>query len=310
MREKKESQYGLWLLARSLDTNGDGILDFELLETEAILLWGYHKFRRVFRQTRNFGWLRPFKRKADRKQAVGILSLEKLALQFEDVFPLSLPRLVDIETIATLSLWRATLLKVFHASRSSTKNPISRKTLEALTDISPRHQQRHEETVGIEKRRNYHQTDIEEVPGLVKEMQVSQPGTFAFTRKPGILGPKKKYITHQKPNSYYAYLERGNKNTTRRTNARLEKAIYGDVGTKRSCGQYGRLFYPTRDAAEQGLRKASKNSVYNSGGVPSGFSNIPNTVFYRDFSSKIGGFWKCLNPLTPYDADLHESLAL
>ena len=112
LQEKKESPYGLWLLARSLDTNNDGILDMEILESTAIPLWGYHKFRRVFRQARDFGWLRPFKRKADMKQAIGILSLEKLALQFEDddIYPLSLPCLVDVETLANLSLWRATLL--------------------------------------------------------------------------------------------------------------------------------------------------------------------------------------------------------
>lgn len=166
---KHTAGYGLWCLARSLDTRGAGKVEIAALKAQALELgMSSHKYRRAMLNGIAGGM---FTLAGD---VVYLASLERLAQLYETEVG---ERAVYVEAskIARAGSWHAAIWSAVHASRKSAhvvmkKNqagelktsvkfsapaPIARATLESITGINQRQQRRLEARAGVVRQRQY-----------------------------------------------------------------------------------------------------------------------------------------------------------
>ena len=202
LRRKAAAAGRIWLLLRWMDGNGRGWSEIAQVrrhlcdEQSAIKVCGWRQLRSLLRQGEGIFW----------KQHEGRLWLRSvpkvaLALGIERLSgrPVSLPVKILLQGIGQV---RAHFFASFHSGRKKT-NPISRRSLREISQVSPRTQHDYEKRTGVRKQKNYAIG-----PGLTNgatKERAWQQGSACFNwhDRKGTLGVEgKAHLAWQLPNSY------------------------------------------------------------------------------------------------------------
>lgn len=128
--------YGIWTLARSLDAAGQGaVSDLELRSLAAAAAdWDDRKYRRARHEAIGLGLMSL----AGDGDTLYLISLENAAYRLGARRIGRTPIGVNVRTLSQVKSWRAALRDSFLAGQKP--NPISQKTIEAMTGLTPRTQ--------------------------------------------------------------------------------------------------------------------------------------------------------------------------
>lgn len=214
----------VWLLCRLLDGAGRGWLDVATVrqaltgKESQLKICGWRRLRQILADGKGIFWER------DDRGRLWLYGRARVAAQLEigrfqhDPVQLTVEQLTD-----TIGNVKAHFYATLHSSRANSDkaNPISRETLETLTGVSGRTQQRYDERVGIEKQQaigvggSY---SAENQQNLLWQGK----STFKFIDKKGQQGQTgTAYIAWHLPNQYGAVHQSAPTKQRRRLNKRL-----------------------------------------------------------------------------------------
>jgi hypothetical protein len=226
LRQGQAAAGRVWLLLRHLDCSNCGWVEDEqatrqlTAKDEPLRICGHRQWRNLLVQGEGIFWQRRNGRLWLRSVAkvAAALGVERLAGA-----PVALP--LDVLTQG-IGVVRAHLYASFHSGRTNMKTgtggPISRQTLQSISNVSRRSQQMYERRTRVHARRN---DAIGPVVGpLAKQEQAWQcgPALYQLVDHHGRYGrPKASYLAWQLPNSYTGPHQRLPRGRQKRINREL-----------------------------------------------------------------------------------------
>ena len=271
MKREQAAAARVWLLLRSLDATGRGWHSLDtvrkaLTDKDApLFLCGWRQLRNLLARGQEVFWQRSVDRIWLRTAAkvAANLGVRRLSGQ-----PVHLP--VDVCRLG-IGAFRAHLYASFHSSRQQENGrfarPISRATLQRLSDASHQSQRNYERRTGVRRSANYaigNKYTLEE-----RQTRSWRHGraVFNFTDHNGALGrPSAKYISWQLPNSYQGPHQTCPKGQQKRINREL--AVLFMKGMTGNDKLSRRRFYDNGAEAARQYQKSSRQDLYwtNRGG--------------------------------------------
>jgi hypothetical protein len=268
LRTRQTACGRLWLLLRTLDTDGRGWLSVAEVQAQltrrgaAGRLCGPRQLRALLQQGRGLFWQRD---KTHIWLSSALQVAHRLGVARLSGRPLALPATVLLQPIGLL---RAHLYASFHSSRmgrdGAEGKPISRAALTAVAGVSRRTQHTYERRAGVRV-----QSNIVIGPRLNSdrvETAVWRQGRAAFiwTDRKGEQGtPGQRYLAWRLPNSYrgpHRPLGRGRQRQLNRQLVDLRQK--GDVGNGRETEWWGRRRYAVNGVQAERYTRRCGGGIY------------------------------------------------
>lgn len=223
----------VWFLLRHLDTQGRGWLAVETVRTwltgkdSAWHVCGWRQLRNILKAGEGVFWMR------SDSQRLWLRSPAKVALSLGverlRSWPVGVPLTV---MVGKLGLVKAHFFASFHSGRRP--SPISRQTLNALSNVPPRTQRTYDKTAGLQAKSNFALGALATPESLQTQSWLHGPGVFTFIDFNGRQGPRKRrYVAWHLPNSYEACHTRNRKGRWRKINQQIGLVQERARGNKR-----------------------------------------------------------------------------
>jgi len=249
LRKELTTTGRIWLLLRFLDGAGRGWVDLDDVRTkltgkESVLrVCGKRQLRNLLAAGEDVFWER-------RNGRLWLRSLTKVAVLLDvDRFcskPVALPVSILTKKIGTV---RAHLYASFHSSRNQVNGrsikpqPIARITLQKITHVHPRIQQRYDKIARVKSRRNFGIGGVATEETKRDAAWKHGQAVFQISDKEGRQGkPRKQFLAWQLPNSYVGPHEMASGNQRKRVNRKLTDLLHqGTVGNDQLSDTDARL---------------------------------------------------------------------
>jgi hypothetical protein len=246
--------YGVWTLARAIDASGGGwVRDADLRSAAATLAdWDDRKYRRARADAIHAGLMTLA---GDR---VYLVSLERAAYKLGAQRIGHTPIGVDVRSLAKVKTWRATLMSSFLAGQKP--NPIAQVTIEAVTGVTPRTQLNYRKAIAADVNaiHNFARLQKNYNPRFFEGQKDTIPGAYLKTNAAGGID-----LWTQLGNTYdvnETTFKRLRPGRTRRAQSGLNFLVNSDAGQGSITT---RMYYETRKAASDMLKRAGKGKVAN-----------------------------------------------
>ncbi|MEZ4591894.1 MAG: hypothetical protein R3D55_12255 [Chloroflexota bacterium] len=261
----------LWLLLRAVDVTSSGWVE----ENRARQLFtskrgdlrfcGVRQLRNLLAQGDDLFWVRGNGRIWLRSVAKVAFALEIPRLKLR---PVALPVAVLRQKIGTV---RAHLYATFHSSRTrpdQAKKPISRETVEQITEVTPRTQRRYERKAKVKRQAQFAIGAAATTDNLQVRAWEQGPATFQFKDFKGQQGPQgKSYVAWQLPNSYVGPHAPQPKGRQKRINQSLtDLFMQGMTGNGQRLSVARRFFDNGRLAAKSYARNPEQDHYWRGNG--------------------------------------------
>lgn len=271
LRQEQVAAGRLWLLLQAADTTGCGWLD----ESRARQLFsskrgdlrfcGVRQLRNLLAQGDDLFWVRQNGRIWLRSVAKVAFALEIPRLKLR---PVALPVSVLRQKIGTV---RAHLYATFHSSRTrpdQAKKPISRETVEQITEVTPRTQRRYERKAKVKRQAQFAIGGVASTDSLQARAWEQGQATFQFKDFKGAQGPQgKSYVAWQLPNSYVGPHAPQPKGRQKRINQTLtDLFMQGMTGNDQRLSVTRRFFDNGRFAAKSYSRNPEQDHYWRGHG--------------------------------------------
>jgi hypothetical protein len=292
LRQEMAAPGRIWLLLRHLDEAGRGWLGLNAVRQKLTdpdsetRVCGRRQLRNLLRQGRGVFWEydrpsggRPSK-KGDDEERLWLRSAAKaaaaLGVKRLTGRPVALP--VSI-LLAGIGAVRAHFYASFHSGRRS-DNPVSRSTLEAITQVPERTQRIYDQKAGVEGRRNIAVGERDSAENRQERAWRHGRAVFTFTDRQGRQGNAgQRYIAWRLPNRYAGPHKTSPKGRQKKINRQIDLVTKGAQGNglaqrRRRCRpQVDRLFHPNgREAGKAYNRDPGKDAYWSSPGSSTGQS--------------------------------------
>lgn len=233
LRNDVVSPARLWLIAKTLDSAGTGVLRVANLRKQITdkhnnhFICGKRRFRALLaqgegifweRDTHHRLWLRSYQKVAQR------LNVNRLSLR-----PVQIPLKALTTNIFTTRAW---FYASFHMGRGNT--PISRDAIDKITGIDAQTQRKYESETNIRASFNYAIAEPASPQAIQEHAWQRGGGSFTFKDSKGYHGKKaKEYIAWQLPNTYEIEGQPCSRGMQKRINSALKHLLMekGTTGT-------------------------------------------------------------------------------
>ncbi len=267
LRQEQAATGRLWLLLQAVDVARCGWVDErrarQLFTSRrgALRFCGTRQLRNLLAQGDDIFWVRGNGRiwlRSVARVAIG-LDIPRLKMR-----PVALPVSVLRQKIGMV---RAHLYASFHSSRTRPnhrKKPISRETVEQLTEVQPRTQRRYERKAKVKRQAQFAIGATASPDSLQARGWEQGWATFQFKDFKGRQGPQgKSYVAWQLPNSYvgpHAQLPKGHQ---KRINRTLTDLFMQGMTGNGQCPSVARRFFDNgRLAAKSYLRNSEQDHYW------------------------------------------------
>ena len=249
LKVDQAAAYAVWTLARSIDATGGGwVCDRDLRSAAAGLAdWDDRKYRRARADAIGLGVMTLA---GDR---LYLASLENTAYKLGAQRIGHTPIGVDVRTLSKVKSWRAALRDAFLAGQRP--NPISQKTIEVATGLTPRTQYAYNKLNrrAVNVIHNYARLQKRFDPAQVANAREFIPGAYfkdggLWTTLPN---------TYDISEAHYPRLKRGR---TKRAQSNLNTLVNNAAG-KDSTIRSARMYHETRQSAQAEDKKAERGKI-------------------------------------------------
>lgn len=259
LKVDQAAAYAVWTLARALDHAGSGaIFDADLRAACAGLAdWDDRKYRRARADAIALGVMTLA---GDR---LYLASLEKTAYKLGARRIGHTPIGVDVRTLSKVKSWRAALRDAFLAGQRP--NPISQKTIEVATGLTPRTQYAYSRMNrrAVNVIHNYARLEKHVDPKHVKGIRESIPGAYykdggLWTTLPN---------TYEISEDHYSRLQPGRTHKAQTDLGAMHdtssdlKTLVIDAAGQGSTIRSARMYYDDRRAAFKAMKREGKGKV-------------------------------------------------
>jgi len=262
-----DSPQRLWWLARAIDDGSGRVSHQALMNTaEKHITKALRSRQALLKTCKAQGWLKECQSK-DGSYWYIIHSLERMAKQFKT--ELTTPAIVSARELKSIGKWRVACWDATMGGRKGHKGrPIARKTLERITGVETRSQQRYEK----QSKRITSQKNI--VIAHVSKTQVD--GYKEFKGKPAF--PVGDHIGWQTGSSYDVDISLTPRGQTTEINKTLRHSNL--IHTDMSDTKIERLYYHKQGSGEKVMRKEEHpKEVYQATGRRTGHKDSPKKVW-------------------------------
>ncbi len=236
----------LWSLARAVDLQGTGRMDYALLREWAGEIWSDDKFYRALREAVALGLMRIARRNPDRTKVIVMTSLEKIARALGVERLGAAPIVVKIGALRTATTFKAALFGAFQTARArNSERPISREILHSLSGVSRVTQLHYEKQLGgaIQKQTNYLLLNCA-ADSLSAMREFVHGACFCVGEQ----------VARRLPNAYRGRMVKASASRLKKVNRKLKAhrlMVHPDVGP----GRFRRLFFDSSRGLDQDARK-------------------------------------------------------
>lgn len=248
LKGHQTAAYGIWTLARSIDRTGGGwVLDSDLRSAAAALAdWDDRKYRRARADAVGLGLIIV----ADGR--LYLCSLENAAYRLGAQRIGHTPIGVDVRTLAKVKTWRAALRDSFLAGQRP--NPISQKTIQVATGLTPRTQYSYSKMNrrAVRVIHNFARVQKRFTPAFFERTKEFIPGAYL---KGGDLWTQLGN-TYDVDDNAYRRLRPGR---TRRAQSGLNVLVNDGAGERTT--RPARMYYETRQAASDTLKRIGRGKL-------------------------------------------------
>lgn len=261
MRAGYSSHYQLWLLLHLMDRAGSGRLDLDKVKlhlTELISkhkTWEWARVRTLLQEGDGRFWsLTPTRvYYTTHARLAAALGIEKLNGRFATI---------QAENVkgTSAAAFRAHCFAAWMANHTS---PISRRTIERLTGITPRSQRRYCQLADIEQQANIC-IGPKKTTEQMQECAWNYSGAFTFTDYLGKQGnrPGAQYVAWHLPAAYDGTAATGTRSQQRRVNKRINNLV--NTGVRGNDDRFARepLFFKNGALAAKAVNRGRETDAY------------------------------------------------
>jgi hypothetical protein len=305
VKRNRVAGYGLWTLARSLDTAGSGRAVYSAVRSAAVAIMGADRFKRALAQGQHAGMFHISR--SSRSGGVKYLYLSGLLTVARGAGCDSVgavPVFIEDSALKSSAEFKAALWAAFHAGRSrkAAGNPISRETLETITEIPARTQREYEHRAGVIVTRNYAVSEITAAKPERKQLTKStgemrstsrtadglrdqHPGAFVVNHANGKIS-----VAWPLPNTYQTNLETSPRGMSKRVNVALKTDDLFFCAERATSIRRRKLFHDTQKRAH---KTAGRYALPSATGYNREQLDGPDSIFYATgrVTRKGGHLW-------------------